>query len=60
MTAENVSKELDEVLHNPQRIQQIKTDYAALKDLLKQGGDASARAAQEIIGFLQTTSAPLI
>lgn len=59
MTTENVSNELYDVLHNPARIEQVKDDYRYLKNLLQQGGNASARAAQEIIGFLQTTSAPL-
>ncbi|HYO23143.1 MAG TPA: lipid-A-disaccharide synthase, partial [Flavisolibacter sp.] len=58
LTVENVSRELEEILHNEQRIGQIKEDYAALKSLLQQGGNASERAAQEIIGFLQTTSVP--
>ncbi|HEX8313575.1 MAG TPA: lipid-A-disaccharide synthase, partial [Flavisolibacter sp.] len=59
LTVENVSRELEDILHNQQRIQKIKEDYAALKSLLQQGGNASERAAQEIVGFLQTTSAPI-
>jgi len=53
LTPENLIKELNDLLHNEERIKQMKTDYTALKNLLKQGGNASARAAQEIIGFLQ-------
>ena len=58
LTVENIVNELQGILHNPSRIDQMKTDYSALKNLLKQGGNASQRAAQEIVGFLQTTSAP--
>ena len=58
MTAENISNELFELLNNVNRQQQIKNDYSALKKLLQEGGNASARAAQEIVGFMQTTFAP--
>lgn len=53
LTANNLTKELDSILHNAQKIQQIKKDYADLKNLLQKESNASARAAQEIIGFLQ-------
>lgn len=53
VTVENLVRELKEITHNPQRIAQIKADYATLKILLQQEGNASARAAQEIVGFLQ-------
>jgi len=59
LTVASISTELNAILHNPQRVQQIKSDYAELKALLQQGGNASARAAQEVVGFLQTTAAPL-
>ena len=59
LTVENIFRELDKVLHNAQHIRQMKEDYAALKNLLRQGGNASQRAAQEIVGFLQTTSVPI-
>ena len=59
-----VLKQIAEYLYlrkpDPERIKQIKTDYAALKNLLQQEGNASVRAAQEIVSFLQTTSAPLV
>lgn len=58
LTAKNIVHELNEILYNPKRLEQLKADYAALKDLLQQEDHASARAAQEIVGFLQTTSAP--
>lgn len=56
LTAANLTKELDSILHDQNRIQQIKKDYADLKDLLQQESNASARAAQEIIGFLQANA----
>lgn len=48
LTPENVARELDAILHNEQRIQQIKRDYKSLKSLLQQQGNASERAAQLI------------
>jgi lipid-A-disaccharide synthase len=56
LTEQNIYCELKGILEDKKRIKQIKNDYAALKRLLQQGGNASARAAQEIIGFLQATS----
>jgi lipid-A-disaccharide synthase len=53
LTAYNLTRELDSILHDQNRIQQIKKDYTDLKNLLQKEGNASARAAQEIIGFLQ-------
>ena len=53
LTVQNITIELNEILNNPQHIAQLKSDYAALKNLLQKEGAASARAAQEIIGFLQ-------
>lgn len=53
LTADNIKKELNDILHNDQRITQLKKDYQDLKDLLKQGGNASMTAAQEVISLLQ-------
>ncbi len=53
MTAENLKKELQQLLTDENRIAAIKKDYAALKDLLSQGGNASAKAASSIIQFLR-------
>jgi lipid-A-disaccharide synthase len=52
LTAKNLRNELQELLTNDNRITEIKQDYAALKNLLGQGGDASAKAASSIINFL--------
>jgi lipid-A-disaccharide synthase len=54
LTITNLIKELDSILHDETKIQQIKKDYTDLKNLLQKESNASARAAQEIIGFLQT------
>lgn len=51
LTVENLQKELALILTDNQRIAEIKTDYAALKKLLSQGGDASAKAAKSIYDF---------
>lgn len=56
LTVQNIHRELTEILHNQSRINQIKNDYTDLKKLLQQGGNASSRAAQEVVGFLQATS----
>lgn len=56
LTVDNLTKELDSILHDQNRVQQIKRDYADLKNLLQKESNASARAAQEIIGFLQSTA----
>jgi lipid-A-disaccharide synthase len=52
LTPENLKKELDQLLNNPGRQQQLRADYKALKDLLSQGGHASANAARSIVQFL--------
>jgi lipid-A-disaccharide synthase len=53
LTVENVTRELEAVLHNQARIQQIKKDYADLKNLLQQQGNASAQAASLIWQTMQ-------
>ncbi len=53
LTLENISKELDEILNNPAKQMQLQNDYAALKNLLSQGGNASANAAKSICTFMQ-------
>ena len=55
LTPENLRRELDDLLHNPGRRQQLTTDYRQLKELLSQGGHASANAAASILRFLKTT-----
>jgi lipid-A-disaccharide synthase len=53
MTVENLDRELGELLTNETRITQLKKDYADLKNLLSQGGNASAKAAESIVDFLK-------
>ncbi len=55
LTPENVIKELNDILNNQDRLQQIKKDYNALKNLLHKGGNASEKAARAIINL--TTNA---
>src|SRR6266487_689840 len=52
LTAENLKHELHELLTNENRIAKMKKDYAELKRLLTEGGNASAKAAKSIVGFL--------
>jgi lipid-A-disaccharide synthase len=52
LTVENLKKELTELLTNQKKQQQLQQDYAALKNLLKQGGHASANAARSIYNFV--------
>jgi lipid-A-disaccharide synthase len=58
LTAENLRRELDDLLHNPVRKQQLAADYRQLKELLSQGGHASANAAASILRFLKTPPPP--
>ena len=51
MTAENCIKELKELLENPTRQQQLQQDYAGLKNLLSQGGNASLKAAKIVVSM---------
>ena len=51
MNAKNLELELHELLTNKQRISQLMKDYADLKNLLSEKGNASAKAAQLIHNF---------
>ena len=52
MNAENLSRELDELLHNSERLDQIKKGYTSLKKILSEKGNASAKAAASIVKLL--------
>lgn len=52
LTVENLKHELGLLLDDPKKQQQVKEDYAALMNLLKKGGNASANAAASIYSFL--------
>lgn len=52
LNVENLEKELKALLNDPERISKLEKDYNDLKNLLSEGGHASAKAAQSIIRFL--------
>lgn len=54
LTVENLSKELHSLLEDEHRQQQLKEDYAKLKNVLSVGGDASANAAKSIYDFIKS------
>ncbi|MFT3825360.1 MAG: lipid-A-disaccharide synthase [Chitinophagaceae bacterium] len=53
LTTDNLRQELTALLTDPAKQQQLRTDYAALKQLLSQGGRASAKAAKSIVDFVR-------
>ena len=57
LTPQNVIRELRALLHDTQKIQQVKADYAALKNLLQQEGNASEKAAAAIVEMATVASA---
>lgn len=48
MNPENITKELNNILHNKEKIKQIKSDYKKLRDILKENGNASQKTANII------------
>jgi lipid-A-disaccharide synthase len=56
LTVENIAKELNELLFNNAKQQQLHSDYASLKKLLSLGGNASANAAKSIYTFITTNA----
>lgn len=56
LTTQNLHKELTLLLKEEAKLQQLKSDYALLWQLLKQGGNASEKAAQSIYIFLYPTA----
>ena len=52
LTVKNLAKELKDLLSNPAKQEQLKKDYTELKNLLSQGGHASANAAKNIYNFI--------
>ena len=53
LTVGNLEFELNELLNNENKQKQVREDYKALKELLSQGGHASANAAECIVSFLR-------
>lgn len=56
LTAANVVRELNALLYDEQRKQQVAADYRHLQQMLQQYGNASERAAHIIIEFLAQSS----
>jgi len=56
LTVENLKSELTELLIDEKRQGQLQKDYTALKQLLSEGGNASAKAALSITNFLKLTA----
>jgi len=54
LTENNLTKELKKILNDSEKQSKMKEDYVALKNLLSQGGNASANAANSIYVFLQS------
>jgi lipid-A-disaccharide synthase len=52
LTVGNLQRELHELLANEERIRAIKNDYAELKRILGEGGNAAAKAAKSIVDHL--------
>ena len=53
LTTKNLVTELDELLNNEERKQQLQEDYAALKNILSAGGHASSAAAKSIYDMIK-------
>ena len=56
LTTQNLHKELTLLLEDGIKLQQLKSDYASLWQLLKQGGDASEKTAHSIYTFMYPTA----
>ncbi len=54
LTVENLKKELEELLTDNKRKEQLQKDYTTLKQMLSEGGNASAKAAASINNFLNS------
>jgi lipid-A-disaccharide synthase len=52
LTVDNLVSALNGLLNDPTKQEQLQKDYAVLKHLLGQGGNASANAAKSIVRFL--------
>ena len=56
LTPENIERELRAILQNGERRARMLQDYDALRALLQQGGNASAKAAQSIVKMLHASA----
>lgn len=57
LTVQNLRKELEQILYNPDRKASIQKDYKALKKMLSAGGHASSNAAKNIYNFMRKANA---
>ena len=55
-TREKLQQELNELLTNEKRKEQLKRDYTELREILSTGGNASQKAASSIISFLKSAT----
>lgn len=53
LTVNNIVTELNRLLQDKNRQQELQNDYSKLRELLSQGGHASSNAARIIVDFLQ-------
>ena len=56
LTVDNATKELHLLLEDEQHRQQLKNDYAKLKEILSVGGNASENAAKSINAFIKNNN----
>jgi len=56
LTVENIKNELENLLTSEKKQQQLAADYKALKNLLSQGGHASANAAKSIYNLISASA----
>ena len=54
LTVDNLRRELEELLLNNRRREELREDYQRLRELLGEGGHASANAAASILRFMKT------
>ncbi|HXD76408.1 MAG TPA: lipid-A-disaccharide synthase [Puia sp.] len=55
LTVDNLRRELEDLLHNDRRREELGEDYRRLRELLSEGGNASANAAASILRFMTTS-----
>jgi lipid-A-disaccharide synthase len=58
LTPQNIEKELRSILQDGERRAHMLQNYDALRALLQQGGNASAKAAKSIVELLRTSAVP--
>lgn len=58
LTPEKITIELKKILLDPQKKEKMQEDYAQLKQLLSEGGNASLNAAESIYSFLTSQAHP--